>query len=124
MELPAVYDVRPGVPVVVDLDVVERVLREWIVVRSAVRFLKRNEVRHECDVARAVRANERIHVGVVDRRVGRAKWGLAVAGRTCAAGAEARDPGGQGEPQRGERSGSRACFRDAHCSSLGETVLT
>src|SRR5215467_11362419 len=119
MELPAEHDVRFGVPIVVDLDVVGRVRREWIEVRSTVRFLKRAEVRDEVDVARAVLANERIYVGVVDRRVGRDEWRLAVAGRTCAAGAKARGPGGHGEPKRGECSAPAACFRDGHCSSLG-----
>ena len=86
MERPAVHDVRAGVPIVVDVDVVDRVRRERIEVRSAVRFLKRDEVRQERGVARAVRAGERIHVGVVDRRVGRDEWRLAVAGRTRATG--------------------------------------
>src|SRR6185437_2480602 len=65
------------------------------------------------------RANERVHVGVVDRRVGRDKWRLAVAGRSCATGAQDCDPGGQGEPERGECRARAACSRDAHCSSFG-----
>src|SRR5215831_17061705 len=119
MELPAEHDVRLGVPIVVDLDVVGRVRREWIEVRPAVRFLKRAEVRDEVDVARAVLADERVYVGVVDERVGRDERSLAVAGRTCAAGAEDHGPGGHGEPERGECSAPTACFGDGHCSSLG-----
>src|SRR5262249_19170369 len=92
-------------------------------VRSTVRFLKRDEVRDEVDVPRAVLAHERIYVGVVDRRVGRDQRGLAVAGRTCAAGAKDRGPGGHGEPERGECSASAACFGDALCSSLGGISL-
>src|SRR6266704_2231299 len=64
--------------------------------------------------ARAVRAGERIHVGVVDRRIGRDERRLAVAGRTCATGAQARHPCGQGEPERGECRTPAACSRRAH----------
>src|SRR5215468_12122447 len=123
MELPAEDDVRFGVPIVVDLDVVGRVRREWIEVRSTVRFLKRAEVRDEVDVARAVLADERVYVGVVDRRVGRDERSLAVAGRTCAAGSQECDPGDQGEPERRERRAQAACSRGAHGSSVRGTVL-
>src|SRR5262249_10624695 len=102
---------------------VDGIRREWIEVRSAVRFLKRDEVRHECDIARTVPANERVHVGIVDRRVGRDEWRLAVTGRTCAAGPKACGPGGQGEPERGECSAQALLPGGAHGSSLDGAVL-
>ncbi len=68
------------VTVVVDVEVVLRVLRERVEVGSAGRFLERDPVGHERGRVRLVRADERVDVGVVVLRLPRDQRGLPVAG--------------------------------------------
>jgi len=62
-------DVRPGVVVVVDVDLVQDLVAERVEVRAACRALERNVVGDERDRVRLVRADERVHIGTVGHRV-------------------------------------------------------
>ena len=64
-----VGDVRLGVAVVVDVDLIQHVVAEGVEVRAAGRALERDVVRDQGDGARAVRADERVDVGAVGYRV-------------------------------------------------------
>ncbi len=64
-----VSDVRLGVPVGVDVDLVQDVLAELIEVRAAGWQLERDVVGNERDGARLVRAHERVHIGAVGYRI-------------------------------------------------------
>ena len=65
VEDPGVREVGDGVAVVVDLDVVLRVVGPGVEVRAAVGLLERDPVRDQGHRAGVIRAGERIHVGVV-----------------------------------------------------------
>ena len=69
LELEHVRELRRPVPVVVDVEGVEDVVPELEEVRAAGRVLERHEVRDQRDRVRPIRADERVDVGVVGRRI-------------------------------------------------------
>ena len=70
-ENPPVDDVRLGVAVVVDVDVVTNARCERVEVRTGIGSLERDPVADERDALRVVWTDERVEVGCVDLRVGR-----------------------------------------------------
>src|SRR5205823_3327190 len=79
LELPTVDDVGLAITVVVDVDVVERAVRERVEVGTARRLLERDPVADEGDRVRLVRADERVQVGPVGLWIRRDQGGLAMA---------------------------------------------
>jgi hypothetical protein len=104
VEAELVGDVVAAVAVVVDVQLVESVLVEIREVRPSGRLLEGDVVGDDRDAVRPVRADERVHICVVSRRIGGDQWRLAVArrlGRLRPDHEQERDDGA-GERQRGE----------------------
>ena len=79
LEAPPVGDVRTCIPVVVDVDVVVRLLGPEVEVRAAGRLLEGDPRADQRDRVGLVRADERIDIGVVDLRIRRRERRLPVA---------------------------------------------